>query len=206
LTVGRQKITADAESGRLAGRRNEGFLARWSERKALARAAAIEPEPSGPDSVDASELQAPPPDPAEVRKTDADMPPIEALDADSDYAQFLSPEVSEGLRQAALRRLFHLPHFNVTDGLDDYAGDYRDLAPLGTIVTAHMRAQLQRLAQEKAATGTPDTPRNGQTGVPEATAASSPQSDPARNKEPKTGRIADSGGHRRRAAKGRSRG
>jgi len=49
--------------------------------------------------------------------TDADMPPIESLDEDSDYAQFLSPQVGTGLRRRALRKLFRLPRFQGSDGL-----------------------------------------------------------------------------------------
>ena len=77
-------------------------------------------------------------------KTDADMQPIESLQPDSDYAAFLSPKVSEKLRRMALRKLFQLPHFNICDGLDDYAEDYRNFAPLGDIVTADMRHRLER--------------------------------------------------------------
>ena len=40
-------------------------------------------------------------------RTDADMPPLESLSADSDFTGFLSPKVSESLRRAALRKLFH---------------------------------------------------------------------------------------------------
>lgn len=79
---------------------------------------------------------------------DADMPSLDSLGEDSDYAGFLSPRVSEGLRRAALRKLFHLPHFNVTDGLDDYAEDYRTFEALGDIVTADMRHRME-LAQER---------------------------------------------------------
>ena len=52
------------------------------------------------------------------------MPPIESLDEDSDYAQFLSPQVSTGLRRRALRKLFGLPRFQGSDRLNDYDEDY----------------------------------------------------------------------------------
>jgi len=74
---------------------------------------------------------------------DTDMPAVESLDENSDYSGFLSPRVSEQLRQAALRKLFHGSKFNVIDGLDDYAEDYRSFAPLGNIITAHTRHRME---------------------------------------------------------------
>jgi hypothetical protein len=74
---------------------------------------------------------------------DEDLPPIASLDEDSDYRPFLSSGVSEHLRQAALRKLFHTPKFNIVDGLDDYADDYRVFTPLGDIVTADMRHRME---------------------------------------------------------------
>lgn len=117
-----------------SGEQGGGFLARWSRRKGDARTEKRQPvaaEEPLKTSATAAEPVAP--------KTDADMPPLETLDERSDYSDFLSPGVSEKLRQAALRKLFHLPHLNVVDGLDDYAEDYTVFAPLGDIVTADMR-------------------------------------------------------------------
>jgi len=106
--------------------------------------------------------------------TDADMPPLESLTVDSDYSGFMSAKVSEALRRAALRKLFHSPKFNVCDGLDDYCDDFTRFAPLGSTVTADMRHQLERAArqalaavEESAATTTaavqPDPSRYGPT-------------------------------------------
>jgi hypothetical protein len=63
---------------------------------------------------------------------------------------FFSPEVSEQLRRVALRKLFHLPQFNIVDGLDDYDDDYTTFEALGEIVTADMRHQME-LEQEQLA-------------------------------------------------------
>jgi hypothetical protein len=52
--------------------------------------------------------------------TDADMPPLESLTAESDFTQFLAEGVSDALRRAALRKLFHLPEFNILDGMNEY--------------------------------------------------------------------------------------
>ena len=76
--------------------------------------------------------------------TDADMPPLDSLDADSDFSLFMAPGVSEQLRTLALRKLFHLPAFNVTDGLNDYDEDFTQFAGLGDVVTQEMKRMLKR--------------------------------------------------------------
>lgn len=118
------------------GAPDEDFLTRWSRRKL----AEERPEPLGPVAADGQAE----PESAPVL-TDADMPPLETLDEQSDYSGFLSPGVSEQLRRMALRKLFHLPAFRVTDGLNDYDDDYRAFVPLGEIVTADMRFHAERL-------------------------------------------------------------
>jgi len=120
---------------------DEGRLARWSRRKALVRAGQ---EPETPVVAGNSSPDAPTVTDTAAEKTDADMPPIDSLHQDSDYAAFLSPKVSEKLRRMALRKLFQLPQFNFPDGLDDYAEDYTNFAPLGDIITADMRHRMGR--------------------------------------------------------------
>lgn len=82
--------------------------------------------------------------------TDADMPDIESMTADSDYTDFLSPGVSEELRKLALRKLFRSEVFNIRDGLDEYDGDYTHFEKLGDIVTSDMKHQLELEAKRKA--------------------------------------------------------
>ncbi len=61
----------------------------------------------------------------------ADLPPVEALDANSDYTGFLRDGVPEALRNAALRRLWRSsPLFAFRDGLGDYDEDFRAAAPV----------------------------------------------------------------------------
>ena len=137
--------TARAEPQEPAGRQR-GFLRRWSERKVGARTQEELPASSeAPVNELASPAQVDEPAPA---LTDADMPPVDTLDENSDYKGFLSPQVSEDLRRLALRKLFHLPKFNIRDGLDDYDEDYRTFEALGNIVTAHERHQLERQQEE----------------------------------------------------------
>lgn len=88
------------------------------------------------ESVPAAGSAAPAPTPA-------DLPSIESLDEDSDYSPFLSPQVSTGLRRRALRKLFGLPRFQGSDGLDDYDEDYRRFTALGDTITHEMRRMLE---------------------------------------------------------------
>ncbi len=132
---------------------DEPFLARWSRRKQEAR----EQAQAVPDTEPVAEAapgaaSAAPPADAPLRQepeprvlTDEDMPPIESLTDDADYSGFLSAGVSDVLRRKALRRLFSSAKFNVTDGLDDFAEDYTQFAPLGDVVTADMRHRMERL-------------------------------------------------------------
>ena len=101
----------------------EGFLARWSERKVQARRGEVVPEP-----VEATPM------PAQVAPTPAEpMPTMEdvaALTPESDFSRFVTPKVDAGVRNAALKKLFADPHFNVMDGLDTYIEDFGRADPL----------------------------------------------------------------------------
>jgi hypothetical protein len=94
-----------------------------------------------------------PTDDTQLELTDDDMPSIESLNAESDYSGFMSPKVSETLRHRALHKLFHLPHYNITDGLNDYDEDYTNFAKLGNVITHEMRRMMEleeQLSKNKA--------------------------------------------------------
>ncbi len=130
-------------------RPNETFLERFHRRKTAARQVTEASEAPPAETTEAA-LVPPQPEP-DSELSDADMPPLETLTADSDYRGFLSPKVSESLRRAALRRLFHGSAFNVIDELDDYAEDFTTFEALGDIVTADMRHQIEVAARKQAA-------------------------------------------------------
>ncbi|ROR32329.1 DUF3306 domain-containing protein [Inmirania thermothiophila] len=114
---------------------DETFLHRWARRKRAARQGAA-PQPASPPA-EAPRRPAP---------TDTELPDPETLPPDSErFRDYLSPRVSEALRRRALRRLFHLPQFQVADGLDDYCEDFTGFDPLGELVTHEMRHMLARL-------------------------------------------------------------
>jgi hypothetical protein len=150
-------MSEDRRENRQGDDEGEGFLSRWSQRKAMARDGVELPEepelPEQPPVVDAEGVDNPP---AEVEPGEAEvpteLPPLDSLDENSDYSAFLNKDVAPDLRQKALRKLFQSPKFNVRDGLDDYDLDFTNPEPLGDIVTAEMRyrikAELERLARK----------------------------------------------------------
>ncbi|MCP3869845.1 MAG: DUF3306 domain-containing protein [Gammaproteobacteria bacterium] len=147
--------TAERDSKQGGGQEDERFISRWSRRKQEAGqledhsdAGKLEGQTEQPTGADET-LESPP-------LTDADMPAVESLDAESDFRGFLSPGVSEQLRRIALRKLFHSAEFNVRDGLDDYDDDFTQFTKLGELITADMKYQWEReadLAKEKASPG-----------------------------------------------------
>ncbi len=132
------------------------FLRRWSKRKLDATSAPV-------DGVDDAATIEPAiqqqevnhhnsePEQTRVELTDEDMPPLETLDENSDFSGFLSPKVSETLRRAALRKLFHFQQFNITDGLNDYDDDYTQFEKLGNVVTHEMKRLLEQGAEKSTA-------------------------------------------------------
>lgn len=107
------------------------FLSRWSRRKAEARQGQpVEDEPAlvpaEPVAVPQPAAQAPlsvepEPEPAPAQPTLAD---VALLTRDSDFSRFVAPGTDEAVKQAAMKKLFSDPHFNVMDGLDTYIDDY----------------------------------------------------------------------------------
>ncbi|WP_020559791.1 DUF3306 domain-containing protein [Thiofilum flexile] len=125
---------------------DETFLSRWARLKRER----VEVEPSTPIATppaitEASESPLPA---AKPELTDADMPTLEELDFHSDYSDFFSPKVSTELRKNALRQLFRQPEFNVIDELNDYREDFTYFEPLGNVLTADLKHQLERHARQ----------------------------------------------------------
>lgn len=116
-------------------------LQRWSERKMRARDEAPEPQELRQEALAEAPADPPP--------TDADMPSLDTLTAESDYSAFLSPGVSDGLRRLALRQLFAAAKFNVCDGLDDYDEDFTQFAKLGDTLTSDLRHRLEMERQRE---------------------------------------------------------
>jgi hypothetical protein len=126
---------------------DEPFLARWSRLKIEAREVRPESRQSEPESESSAPAQDPPQPPSAGADTGAVpakvLPSVDSLQGlASEYRQFLNPEVDEGLRRAALKKLFSDPHFNTMDGLDVYIDDYSKPDPIP-------EAMLRALEQAK---------------------------------------------------------
>ena len=128
-----------------------GFLSRWSQRKARVREGApVEPEAPRPPAVPVPAVAlaapvaapvtatavAPLPEPGPAVEARPEAPPaltledVAALARDSDYAPFVARSVDPAVKNAALKKLFTDPQFNVMDGLDTYIDDYNKPDPL----------------------------------------------------------------------------
>ena len=63
---------------------------------------------------------------------------VEQLTPQSDFSTFMTQGVSPEVRNAAMKKLFTDPHYNVMDGLDIYIGDYNTPDPLPEGMLAKM--------------------------------------------------------------------
>ncbi len=122
-----------------------GFLGRWARRKtealqgkpldeparatappwvadgAGAKAPAAVPAASGPAPADAAE---------QPEKKLLSLDDVKLLTKDSDFKPFMASDVGPQVRNAAMKKLFADPHFNVMDGLDIYIDDYSKADPI----------------------------------------------------------------------------
>ena len=130
----------------------DGFLQRWSKRKAsLGDLAPDAPPKSGVGQmpvappVDGGVLK--PPNPAPTARADApdkalpgdahtaatpapSLADTEALTPASDFRPFMGQGVAPEVKNAAMKKLFADPHFNVMDRMDIYIDDYSQPDPL----------------------------------------------------------------------------
>lgn len=96
---------------------------------------------------------------------DAALPPLESLTPDSDFRPFMRAGIDASTRNAALKRLFTDPQFNVMDGLDVYIDDYGKTEPIPPALLRRLvEAQVPKLFGERdankadaAAVGEPGT-------------------------------------------------
>jgi hypothetical protein len=120
-----------------------GFLSRWSRRKAEVREGRPPEEvaPSAAEAVAApthvlaaTPLVAATAHPPTTATPDAKPAPTLAdaqqLTPDSDFSGFMARGVTPDVKNAAMKKLFADPHFNVMDRLDIYIDDYSQPDPL----------------------------------------------------------------------------
>lgn len=155
----------------------QGFFSRWSQRKAEVRqaeAAAQRPvaPPPAPalaeQPVAAPPAQQPPPEPAAPNTPS--LADVQALAPGEEVSRFMQRGVDPQVKNAAMKKLFADPHFNVMDGLDTYIDDYSQPDPIPPAMLRQLvqgeflglfaeekaaeEAERQRLAQAAAEPGT----------------------------------------------------
>jgi Protein of unknown function (DUF3306) len=120
--------------------RADGFLGRWARRKndALQGKPLDEPVQVAPPvplpvaGADAAVVpqQTPANEAAPEPMRELSLEDAKLLTKDSDFKPFMASNVGPEVRNAAMKKLFADPHFNVMDGLDIYVDDYSISEPI----------------------------------------------------------------------------
>ena len=75
---------------------------------------------------------------------------MKALTQDSDFKPFMARNVGAEVRNAAMKKLFTDPHYNVMDGLDIYIDDYSMPDPIPESMLRQMAgAKLLKIFDER---------------------------------------------------------
>lgn len=157
---------------------DDNFFSRWSRRKQQVREGqAVPPVPPVPPAPAAAPVRPVQPvlaqatavaepamaAPAAEAETAAPAPPpptladVAGLTPQSDYTRFVAQGVTPEVKNAALKKLFTDPHFNVMDGLDIYIDDYGqpDPLPAGMLRKMVQSQALRLFADEERAPARP---------------------------------------------------
>lgn len=116
----------------------DGFISRWSRRKLEERegkpveeppAAATPPAPAvgAAEAITPTPVIAEPrplPEPVSKKPPGPTMEDVGTLTFESDFKRFVAPGVAPDVKNAAVKKLFADPRYNVRDMMDVYADDY----------------------------------------------------------------------------------
>ena len=192
---------------------SDGFLGRWSRRKLDQNAPAARAEPVPPAGklppLDRAATATGPADAPVAAKAPAstapvsgaspgssgegnraEAPPLPTLDdvrqltTSSDFQPFMARGVSPDVRNAAVKKLFTDPHYNVMDGLDIYIDDYTKSDPIPPAMLRQMSSawalglfdddEKKTAENSPAAAGDPAEAEPGGETAPAAAATESP--------------------------------
>jgi hypothetical protein len=140
---------------------DESFFSRWSKRKAQTREGQpVEDEPA----VEAAPLEtapaaAVPHEPEAAPVVQPELPPptledVQSLTPQSDFRRFVGADVSPEVKNAAMKKLFADPRYNVRDSMDVYADDYTKADPLPESMLRQLAVgQVLKLFEESADVG-----------------------------------------------------
>ena len=160
-----------------------GFLGRWARRKtdvlqgkpleepaAVAKPVPVAAVAASPVVGQTAPAVAPPSGDgaAEQPEKVLSLDDVKLLTQDSDFTPFMARDVGPDVRNAAMKKLFTDPHYNVMDGLDIYIDDYSKSDPIPESMLRQMvGAKLLKIfdddeedegIKEGAATQTPEAP------------------------------------------------
>jgi len=121
-----------------------GFLGRWARRKTdvlqgrpLDEPAPVQKTASGvsaapllPETTLPAAARPPATEPVAPSAKLLSLDDVKSLTGDSDFKPFMARQVGADVRNAAMKKLFADPHYNVMDGLDIYIGDYSIADPI----------------------------------------------------------------------------
>jgi len=152
----------------------DGFLGRWAQRKQDARQGKplVEPEPvakvaqpvtvaplAAPVAAQAAPVASDGALPVSVPPPQPTLQEAQALGQDSDFKPFIAKGVDPAVRNAAMKKLFTDPHYNVMDRLDTYIDDYSQADPLPLSMLRKMAsAQFLKLVDEEPEIAPPAAP------------------------------------------------
>lgn len=129
----------------------EGFFSRWSRRKQGLEAP--EADKSLASSEPAVAQGADAPATSEAAAQPQALPTLQdaqALTPESDFQPFMQGGVGPEVRNAAMKKLFTDPHFNVMDGLDIYIEDYNQPDPMPAGCASRARRRQPTITRPQA--------------------------------------------------------
>ncbi|MDP2819716.1 MAG: DUF3306 domain-containing protein [Polaromonas sp.] len=121
-----------------------GFLGRWARRKTdvvqgkpmaepvppVPVPVVVPPAVSSQGGVASASASAPVTEAASEPEKILSLDDVKLLNKDSDFKPFMAGNVGAEVRNAAMKKLFADPHFNIMDGLDIYIDDYSKPDPI----------------------------------------------------------------------------
>lgn len=162
----------------MAAEDKEAFLSRWSRLKREQARDAPAPAAPAPGGAQDAEAKAP------------ELPPVESLTPESDFAPFMHPKVAQAVRRVALKKLFADPRFNVPDLNEAYSGDWTGGDPISeellkSLNQARTVLYREEEAREKAeaARGTASAPAAAGEAAPQASGDTQAAADRAKDED-----------------------
>ncbi|HSV36534.1 MAG TPA: DUF3306 domain-containing protein [Ramlibacter sp.] len=159
----------------------DGFLGRWSRRKLDTKEGReVEAEP-----VEALPTAEPPTQPVAPAPPPPTLEDVKALTPESDFTRFAARDVTPDVKNAAMKKLFTDPRYNVMDGMDVYIDDYARPDPLPDAMLRQLAsAKFLGLFDEKKPEEAAAPPARDVADNPKAQSVAQSQSAPAEVPEP----------------------